>query len=225
MPVCNQLFHNFPVHKRLTAEKVNFQIFPKSRIIHKEIERLFPGLIGHQSAPAVILTFFCKTVPAGKVAVVCYMKAQRFHNSRTFHEFFNGRSIRFRGEERALVPEFFHFLKNFLDLGLRIFKIILAAFRTGQELLFCILRALRLGHDTGRIIKQVIRDMDRAARHIQDDIVAVTPVSVYLHLIYYLSDMYFLIVLSDYELLSQFSFLNHTKRGLLFTDLSLNSIR
>ena len=71
-----QLFHCLPVHERLASEEIHLQIVPVPRILNQEVQRLPAYLRGHHGAPPVVFPFLCKTILAGKVAVMGNMEAQ-----------------------------------------------------------------------------------------------------------------------------------------------------
>ena len=97
-PVGDQFLHDFPVHRRLSAEEIHFQISSVSGIPDQEIKRGFPGFRRHQSPAAVVFTLFRKTVPAGQIAVVCDMQAHGLHDTRSGGKYFNSRFIGFLGK-------------------------------------------------------------------------------------------------------------------------------
>ena len=74
--VFHQALHHVPVHQRLTAKKVHFQMLPVPRIGNEEIQGLFANLIAHQGTAAVVFPFLCKTISAGQVAVMGNVKAK-----------------------------------------------------------------------------------------------------------------------------------------------------
>ena len=74
--VFHQAFYHVPVHKRLAAKEIHLQVFPVTGIGNEEIQGLFPHLIAHQGAAAMVLAFLCKTVAAGQVTVMGNMEAQ-----------------------------------------------------------------------------------------------------------------------------------------------------
>src|SRR5699024_1512383 len=79
-----QTFYHVPIHERLTAEEIYFQIYPVSGIGDKKIQSLFSHLIGHQSSSAVVLSLLCKAVPAGKITVMGNVKTQCFYYCLSF---------------------------------------------------------------------------------------------------------------------------------------------
>ena len=62
--VLYQLLYNFPVHKRLTAKEIYFQVSAVSGIRYQEIQCFFADLKAHECTSAVILALFRKTVLA-----------------------------------------------------------------------------------------------------------------------------------------------------------------
>ena len=77
--VSHQVFHHLPVHQRLPAEEVHFQISPVSGIGDQEIQRLFSDLEAHQRTSSMIFAFLCKTVFTCQVAVMGNMQTQRLY--------------------------------------------------------------------------------------------------------------------------------------------------
>ena len=73
--VCNQVFYYLPVHQRLPAKEIHFQISSASGICDQEIQ-CFCRLRSSSGATAMILTFFCKAVTTGEVTVVRAMCRQ-----------------------------------------------------------------------------------------------------------------------------------------------------
>ena len=79
----HQLFHHFPVHQRLAAKKVHFQIVPTAGICNQKIQRLLAHLKTHDTAIAMVFTFFCKAVFAGQITIMGHMQAQSFYHGLT----------------------------------------------------------------------------------------------------------------------------------------------
>ena len=78
--VCHQILYHLPVHQRLPAEEIYFQITAVTRILDQKIQRLPAHFIGHQRTSPVIFPLFRKTVFTGQVAVMCDMKAERLYH-------------------------------------------------------------------------------------------------------------------------------------------------
>ena len=78
--VFDQIFYNFPVHQRLAAKEVYFQISSGPGIGDQEIQRFLADFVGHQGSSAVIFAFFGKTIAAGQIAVMRNVQAQCFYN-------------------------------------------------------------------------------------------------------------------------------------------------
>ena len=99
-----KVFYDLPVHQRFSAEKIHFQIPSGPGICNQKVKRLFADLIAHERAASVVLSLFRKTVPAGKVAVMRNMQAQRFYysfacliiNDRIFIDVLRKQHARFR---------------------------------------------------------------------------------------------------------------------------------
>ena len=60
----HQLLHHVPVHQRLAAKEVHFQIVPGAGIVHQKIQSLLAHFKGHQGSFAVVLALACKAVAA-----------------------------------------------------------------------------------------------------------------------------------------------------------------
>ena len=76
----DQVFDHLPVHQRLSAKKIHFQIPAASGIGNQKIQRSFSHFITHQRPAAMIFSFFRKTVAAGKIAVMGDMQTKRLHH-------------------------------------------------------------------------------------------------------------------------------------------------
>ena len=74
------IFYNFlyntEVHCWLTAKEVNFKIMTVSRIGYKEIKGSLSNLCTHKFTVSFILSFFCKTIAAGKITIMRNMQAK-----------------------------------------------------------------------------------------------------------------------------------------------------
>ena len=84
--VFHQILHHLPVHKRLPAEEVHLQVHTVPGILHQEVQGLLSHLKAHQGAPAMVFSLPRKAVPAGQVAVVGDMEAQRLHHGLSLFE-------------------------------------------------------------------------------------------------------------------------------------------
>lgn len=78
--VCHQVFDNLPVHQRLSSKEVYFQISSVSRVCDQEIQRFLSNFIGHQRSSSMIFSFFCKTIFAGKITVMCDVHTERLYH-------------------------------------------------------------------------------------------------------------------------------------------------
>ena len=101
--VCHQILYHLPVHQRLPAEKIHFQVDPVPRIRHKEIQRLSPRFIAHQSPSSMIFSFFCKTISASQVTVMGHMQTKRLDYR---FPFFKITDIAFINIRRIKLPRF-----------------------------------------------------------------------------------------------------------------------
>ena len=109
--VCHQVFYNLPVHKRLPAKEINFQIPSCSGIGNQEIQGFLTNFISHKRSSSVILSFFCKTVFAGKVAVVCDMQAKSLHNCLTFDNLPDKRLICINNKKLSVCSQLCHIIQ------------------------------------------------------------------------------------------------------------------
>ena len=73
--VGHQVFHHLPVHQRLTAKEIHFQIAAASGIGNQKIQCLLTYFKGHQSSSSMIFALFCKTIFACKVTIMGNVKA------------------------------------------------------------------------------------------------------------------------------------------------------
>ena len=118
--IADKLFDDVKVHQRFTAEKVDFEIFARSRILNEKIKRPFPDLEAHQRAFSVILPLAGKAVRTVQIAGVRYMKTERLDNSRRAR--FQRSRHRLKRVFREKRPVFFHLAKStvaFFDVFFR----------------------------------------------------------------------------------------------------------
>ena len=88
--VFHKILYNLPVHKRLAAKEIHFQILSGAGISDQEIQRFFSYLKRHQRTSSVILSFFCKTISACQITVMSNMKAKSLYNGlAVFGKFIN----------------------------------------------------------------------------------------------------------------------------------------
>ena len=81
--VSHQLLHHFPVHQRLAAKKVHFQIVPAAGIRNQKIQRLLTHFIAHDAAITMVLAFLGKTVLTSQITIMSHMKAKCLHHRLT----------------------------------------------------------------------------------------------------------------------------------------------
>ena len=72
--ICHQILYHLPVHKRLSAKKVYFQVLSGTGIGNKEIQSFLSYFIRHQCSSSMIFPFFGKTIPTCQITVMCNMK-------------------------------------------------------------------------------------------------------------------------------------------------------
>ena len=75
-----QVFYNLPVHQRLAAKEIHFQVSSGTGIGDQEIKSFLSDFIGHQGSSAMIFSLFGKTIAAGQIAVMRNVQAQCFYN-------------------------------------------------------------------------------------------------------------------------------------------------
>ena len=114
--VCNQVFYYLPVHQRLPAKEIHFQISSASGICDQEIQCFFADFVAHQGTTAMILTFFCKAVTTGEVTVVSNVQAECLHNSRTVFKCVDCIFIDIFGKQCPGFFQFMTFFQCFFDL-------------------------------------------------------------------------------------------------------------
>ena len=182
--VGHKVLHHLPVHQGLPSEEIHLQVHPVSRGSHQEIQRLLSHLIAHDGAPSVIFSLFREAVPAGQVAVMGHVQAQRLHHRLTVLKIsyvflvniLRKKLLRFRqlqdlihGFRKLLLPEGAdgsRFQKPFLHAC--------------QHLLLFpdafSIQLLRLRQD---LINTIVHNMHASAVHIHHDVVAVISVLMY----------------------------------------------
>ena len=188
MPVSDQLLHDFPVHERLPAEKVDLKVPSQTGILHKEIKRLLPRLQRHESPSPVVFSFLRKAVSAGEITVVGDMQTERFDDRRPLRKLLYGRSVGLRREKRTLAFQFLRLRKDFIDVTGGIFRSPLVP---SSEDLPDLIAALPFPHELDGIIEKVVGDVHRARRHIENNIETVTFILVNLHILLLSHNLYF----------------------------------
>ena len=119
--VCDQVFDNLPVHQRLPAKEINFQIPSCSGIGDQKIQGFLTNFISHKRSSSVILSFFCKTVFAGKIAVVCDMQAECLHNRLTLDNLPDKRFICINNKKLSVCSQLCHIIQYISEFFFGIF--------------------------------------------------------------------------------------------------------
>ena len=88
-PVGYQIFHDLPVHQRLAAEEIHFQVPALPGIRDQEVQRFLSDLIGHQRPAPMVFAFFREAVFTRQVAVVGDVEAERLHHRLPLLHFVN----------------------------------------------------------------------------------------------------------------------------------------
>ena len=84
-----QVFHDLPVHQRLAAEEIHFQVPALPGIRDQEIQRFLSHFIGHQRPAPVVFAFFREAVFTRQVAVVGDVETERLHHRLPLLHFVN----------------------------------------------------------------------------------------------------------------------------------------
>ena len=87
--VSYQVLHDLPVHQRLAAEEIHFQVPALSGILDQEIQRFLSHLIGHKRPASVVFAFFREAVFTRQVAVVGDVETERLHHRLPLLHFVN----------------------------------------------------------------------------------------------------------------------------------------
>ena len=120
-PYSTSCFNHLPVHQRLAAEEIDFQVPAVSGIGDQEIQRFLANLKAHQRSASMILALFCKAVLTGKVAVMRDMQAECLDNRLALLEIHNEVFVNVSGKEFFLIDELLNVLKRLSDLFLAVF--------------------------------------------------------------------------------------------------------
>ena len=175
-PVSYQVFYHLPVHQRLPAEEIHLQVPTVPGVGDQEIQRLFPHFKAHQRPSSMVLSFFRETVAAGQVAVVGNVETESLHHRLALFDLIDQALICILCEQLSRPGQFRQIPKGLGDLTLRV----LLLQRRG-----CCRRQFRrlqflggIGLFPGsqpfhQLIAQRVHHMDRAAVHIQDDLISV----------------------------------------------------
>ena len=86
--VCNKIFDDLPIHKRLSAEKVHLEIAARSAVFDEKIKRTFAHFVRHKRTLAVIFALRRKAILAVEIASVRDVKAHGFKHGVAFCEIF-----------------------------------------------------------------------------------------------------------------------------------------
>ena len=116
--ICHKLLHHIPVHKRLSSKEVYLQVSSAAGIGNQKIKCLLSGLIAHKSPPAVILALLCKTISAGKIAVVRNVEAKCLYNCLALLEIYDTLFVCIFCEELFIILKLIYFLYCFFYLRL-----------------------------------------------------------------------------------------------------------
>lgn len=66
--VGNEIFDDFPVHQRFSAEKVHFEIATSPAVFNEKIQSALANFKRHERSLAVILALRCKAIFAIEIA-------------------------------------------------------------------------------------------------------------------------------------------------------------
>ena len=81
--ISHKVFDYVKIHKRLTAEEVNFKVVTSARIFNEEIKGAFANFFTHNRSFTRIFALTCKTICAVKVAGVRHVQTQCLYNTRS----------------------------------------------------------------------------------------------------------------------------------------------
>ena len=143
--ICHKIFDNLPVHQRLPAEEVYFQVSSAAGIGDQEIQCFLSDLKRHKRPSSVVFSLFGETVLASQVAVMRDVEAERLHYCLSFHYVLDAGFVRIRCKKLSGLGKLGKIVKNrvnFLRL-ICIFKLCFYCFsRFGR--LYCAGRLLRM---------------------------------------------------------------------------------
>ena len=168
--VFHKILYNLPVHKRLAAKEIHFQILSGAGISDQEIQRFFSYLKRHQRTSSVILSFFCKTISTCQITVMSNMKAKSLYNGlAVFGKFINNILINIFCKKHSL------FLK-LLTFSYRCFHILFL--KTVAKLLSYGIRFHAFFKIWQYLIGYFIYKVDTATVDIQHNIISITLITV-----------------------------------------------
>ena len=162
--VSHQIFYYLPVHQRLAPEEINFQIPSASGICDQKVQRPLSHLITHQCPATVILSFFRKTIFAGKVTIVGDMQAQSLYHSLPCLKIQHSVFIDILREQNAGILQRITLLQRFCQ-----FPDIVFAPQTGNHRIVCISLIQQFHH----IIDNIVHHMYGAAVHINNNVITI----------------------------------------------------
>ena len=173
----DQLFTDFKVNQGFPAEKVDLQIAAHSGIFHQKIQGSFPCLKSHKTVLSVEIALGCKAVAAVEVAGVGDQQAQGLDDCISLLEIkcLVGKSL--FGKQLSRSPQLPDILEAFGDLRIRnplpLSLTVLPVPVFCQEGLPDLLRVHALVRHADGIVGLLVSDMDAAAVHIQNNMVAI----------------------------------------------------
>ena len=166
--IFDEPFHDVPVHQRLAAEEIDFEIAPRTGMFDQKIERPFADLERHHRAFAAVLALTRKAVRAVEVARMRDMQAQRLDDAgRTRFERAGHRLECIGGKKLTRIPKLFDLRITRLQLFGRHVRVERVFFAECAQQRFFIRRFKPRDHAVCR----VVHGMHRAGANVQHDIV------------------------------------------------------
>ena len=156
--VCHQIFDHLPVHQRLAAKEIHFQVSSAAGIGNQKIQCLFSNFEGHQCTSSMVFPFFCKAVSAGQVTVMGNMQTECLHYRRSVFKMLDGVLINIFCKQHPLLfqrPDFFQGCMQIF------FSVLLF------QLFYYTILISSLIQKGNTVIYNIIHHMDRTTVHIQ----------------------------------------------------------
>ncbi len=175
--VSHQVFHHLPVHKRLPAEEIHFQIHPAAGICHEEVQCLLSHFQTHKRPSAVVFALPRKTVFTCQITVVGNVQAERLYDSLPVFEGVYVILVDILRKKLPLLLQIQDLLHRLLRFGKLHGKLL--RHPAGDFFLrFHPLQEQPL-HHRDRIVGGLVHHMDAAAVDVHHNMVTVTDILMY----------------------------------------------
>ena len=165
----HQVLDHLPVHQRFPAEKVHFQIASVARMRHQKIQRLFAHFKAHERPVAMVFALAGKAVFTVQVTGVCHMQAESLDIVAALFEIKSHIGVYIFAVQFAGLLQRLDIRQTVTDLRLGHIRAIAVFLKHPPHDL--VLRRLRIQSD--HIVCHLVHHVDRAAVHIQHDVIAV----------------------------------------------------